>query len=392
MSLVKNVTNYLQLSQQLESTVALSKDVLHPNVLRIEGISSPASLIHFIAYEDVFCKNAEGPLAAALKDDLQRSITLGFKMMEGLSAGMDHLSVQGISLGSMGVENFDIFFDAGDRFLLSINPRAQDQEEEGSDASGFQQLHEDKSWDVFNALCQKVLRSANRVLHNEQIKRDPAILDIIRSSSVSDNLAAASLLSFGSTAASQTSPQEKLLLPVPPRREYVWRTMDRGQQTLATVARRIALDLDMNLSRIHRLTHSDGQKPHRCPGYVREEITLATTTLDSAVVAHDTPSALEICSICHEMVGLHEAFQCICGDTVPGSRHTIKCQVCKLWSHSDCVGNPKQFTCLRCMFPDRPLNVTDALGYLDAIKAEFHGQPAVYNHFLDIMVEFKGQM
>ncbi|KAJ7833432.1 hypothetical protein B0H14DRAFT_2800709 [Mycena olivaceomarginata] len=71
--------------QRLECTVALSKEVMHPNVLRIEGISSPASLIHFIAYEDVHWKNAEGPLAAALKDDLQRSITLGFKMIAGLS-------------------------------------------------------------------------------------------------------------------------------------------------------------------------------------------------------------------------------------------------------------------------------------------------------------------
>jgi hypothetical protein len=27
------------------------------------------------------CKNAQGPLAVALKDDLARSITLGFKMV-----------------------------------------------------------------------------------------------------------------------------------------------------------------------------------------------------------------------------------------------------------------------------------------------------------------------
>ncbi|KAG2039287.1 hypothetical protein BDR03DRAFT_933269 [Suillus americanus] len=38
---------------------------------------------------------------------------------------------------------------------------------------------------------------------------------------------------------------------------------------------------------------------------------------------------------------------------------------------------------------DRPLNVTDALGYLDAVKVQFHDQPDVYNHFLDIMKDFK---
>lgn len=41
---------------------------------------------------------------------------------------------------------------------------------------------------------------------------------------------------------------------------------------------------------------------------------------------------------------------------------------------------------------DRPLNVTDALSYLDAVKVQFQDQPNVYNHFLDIMKEFKNDM
>ncbi|KAJ7119531.1 hypothetical protein C8R44DRAFT_176856 [Mycena epipterygia] len=136
--------------------------------------------------------------------------------------------------------------------------------------------------------------------------------------------------------------------PVPPRREYVWRTTDRGQQSLATIANRITLDLDMKLSSLRRLPWSDGQRSHRCAGYVREEITLAITTVDSAVVLRDAPSPLEICSVCHEIVGFDEAFHCVCGDFNPGSRHTVKCQLCKFWSHSDCVGNPKEFRCTRC--------------------------------------------
>jgi len=39
----------------------------------------------------------------------------------------------------------------------------------------------------------------------------------------------------------------------------------------------------------------------------------------------------------------------------------------------------------------RPLNVTDALSYLDAVKNKFNDQPDVYNHFLDIMKEFKNE-
>ncbi|KAJ7478041.1 paired amphipathic helix [Mycena galericulata] len=120
---------------------------------------------------------------------------------------------------------------------------------------------------------------------------------------------------------------------------------------------------------------------------------LKTTTHDSTVMAHDTPGPLETGSICHEVVGLHEMFQCICGDSTPGSRHTIKCRVCKLWSHSDCVGNPKQeFTCRGCVdIHPAPLTTrtTDALNFLNAVKNEFPDQPKQYNHFLDIMKEFK---
>jgi histone deacetylase complex regulatory component SIN3 len=40
----------------------------------------------------------------------------------------------------------------------------------------------------------------------------------------------------------------------------------------------------------------------------------------------------------------------------------------------------------------RPLNVTNALSYLDAVKTQFCNEPNVYDHFLDIMVDFKKEM
>ncbi|KII93988.1 hypothetical protein PLICRDRAFT_99544 [Plicaturopsis crispa FD-325 SS-3] len=42
--------------------------------------------------------------------------------------------------------------------------------------------------------------------------------------------------------------------------------------------------------------------------------------------------------------------------------------------------------------PGRPLNVADALSYLDAVKVQFQDKPDVYNHFLDIMKDFKSQV
>jgi paired amphipathic helix protein Sin3a len=40
---------------------------------------------------------------------------------------------------------------------------------------------------------------------------------------------------------------------------------------------------------------------------------------------------------------------------------------------------------------ERPLNVRDALIYLDEVKKQFQDRPEVYNRFLDIMKEFKSQ-
>ena len=39
----------------------------------------------------------------------------------------------------------------------------------------------------------------------------------------------------------------------------------------------------------------------------------------------------------------------------------------------------------------QPLNVKDALSYLDQVKLQFSEQPDVYNKFLDIMKDFKSQ-
>ena len=41
---------------------------------------------------------------------------------------------------------------------------------------------------------------------------------------------------------------------------------------------------------------------------------------------------------------------------------------------------------------DRPLDVKDAMIYLDAVKVQFQDQPDIYNRFLDIMKEFKNEL
>ncbi|KAJ6469200.1 hypothetical protein C8R47DRAFT_1078103 [Mycena vitilis] len=267
--------------ERLAATVALSRSLMHPNVLQIEGMSSPGSIKHFIVYEDVHWKNAENPLAMALKSDLDKSVTLALQM------------------------NFDIFLDLGDRFVVSVNPPEAKQND---NSVRHQDSEEKRAWDLFNTLCKKVLRSANGLLHTEKIDRDPAALDARRSLLLNVQPSHPSV----APATYEASPEN--IPSVPPRREYVWRASEHGDQSLARVASSIASDLELDLSPLNRLVWTDMQSPHRCAGYVREEITLATTKADSAVVSHDAPSPLEICPICKEVVGFNEVFECICGD------------------------------------------------------------------------------
>ncbi|KAJ7649843.1 hypothetical protein FB45DRAFT_1017279 [Roridomyces roridus] len=271
--------------EHLEATVALSKGLLHPNVLQIQGTASPTSPSQFIAYEDAHWKNAAGSLAEVLRDDLDRSVVLGFKLVAGLSSGINYLSAQDLPLALVAAD-FDVFLDLNDRFLLSINPPSNTTGPTQRGGSG---------WTLFNALCQKVLRSANRVLHDDDIARTPVVF----------NTSALPNSVTGSPTALEHSNEridvERDVRAVAPRREYIWRTMAL-QQPLATIAAHINRDLDVRRTPIRRLLWTNAQNTHRCPGYLREEITLATRTVDSAVVVHDSPDPQEVCPICHQVV------------------------------------------------------------------------------------------
>lgn len=52
--------------------------------------------------------------------------------------------------------------------------------------------------------------------------------------------------------------------------------------------------------------------------------------------------------------------------------------------HAAPAANPDQS-------PFRPLNVKDALTYLDQVKFQFGDQPEIYNRFLEVMKDFKSQ-
>ena len=98
-----------------------------------------------------------------------------------------------------------------------------------------------------------------------------------------------------------------------PRREVRW--LDLGAKNrslrLESIKRRFEDRLDRFLSSssnslLRRIKSPMDIKQrhnlHQCPGYLREEITLASDVSKSVIVSHAFPSQFEVCSICGQLV------------------------------------------------------------------------------------------
>jgi hypothetical protein len=96
-----------------------------------------------------------------------------------------------------------------------------------------------------------------------------------------------------------------------PRREVWWLDLGAKDQSLESIKRRFEDRLDRFLSSssnslLRHITSPMDNKLrrnlHRCPGYLREEITLASDVSKSAIISHAFPSQSEVCSICGQLV------------------------------------------------------------------------------------------
>ena len=108
-----------------------------------------------------------------------------------------------------------------------------------------------------------------------------------------------------------------------PRREVWWLDLGGKNQSLESIKRRFEDCLDRFLpsssnSLLRHITSPMDNKLrhnlHKCPGYLREEITLASDVSKSVIVSHTFPSQSEICSICGQLV----QYKCAEPSTVDG--------------------------------------------------------------------------
>ena len=96
-----------------------------------------------------------------------------------------------------------------------------------------------------------------------------------------------------------------------PRREVWWLDLGPKNQSLELIKQRFEDYLDRlllsssNSLLRHIISPMDSKlrhNLHQCPGYLREEITLASDVSKSAIISHTFPSQSEVCSICGQLV------------------------------------------------------------------------------------------
>ncbi|KAJ7176477.1 hypothetical protein C8R46DRAFT_37867 [Mycena filopes] len=335
-SIIKVFTSGPTARKCLESTVALSRNLMHPNVLGIEAISSSKSTIHFIAYENVHWKDATAPLAMALSDELSRSVTLGFKLIAGLASGMHYLSLQGISFASLSVQNFDIFCDVDERFLVSINPKLP---------SGNDTDVESKPYGLFVDLIRKTFRSISHTLYDDEVEPDNEVLNWSTSPNSSITELPRGLPRVHELRSSASDKIREQPRSAPPRREYVWRGTQQRYQSLSSIARQIELQLEMNRLNLNRVIWRDDPRQLElgCAPSMWEEIILGPTTADSAVVLLHPPIRFRCWDRrCGDLVvPANDGFDCMCCEFDPTSKPTVQCHRCRYWMHRECDDLPK---------------------------------------------------
>ncbi|KAJ7614172.1 hypothetical protein FB45DRAFT_1036274 [Roridomyces roridus] len=240
---------------------------------------------------------AEVPLAAALETDPFNGLTAGLELVAALASGISYLNVRGIV---PEVENLVILRDIDKRFLIDIDSLTRNaaRGQADSDAEG-----------LLNSLCCNILTAANHIL-----------LDSCHSASL-----------------------DNIYSPVM-RREYVWTNIKRGPGSLGAVCRQAHLQRRNLPAPLDDMTST-----HRCVNEVRSGV-IPHVQSNDLVTFFPLLQIGCFCDLCHNLVGTsHETFRCTCGETLPGSRATVRCRECKSWSHRDCVGDPDDFICAHCL-------------------------------------------
>ncbi|KIJ95592.1 hypothetical protein K443DRAFT_323237 [Laccaria amethystina LaAM-08-1] len=286
---------------------AWAKSFLHSNVSKIVGISGEnESESPFLVVDGVSDRKMNSLLAKALRTDLNKSVQLSMKTVKGLAAGLSYMESQ--NLLSKGIfsnlkwENFDIFASGSDEPVLSIHlPHTTAHGPHPAPSFYYPEDHRG-GIEILDGLCQNLFSELTSLLYGDSPERALDIDDSVENYSKVTQTSREGHSNFVGDVSSSTEVKT-------PRREVRWK-LDKSanNRSLESIVRQFEDHLDCVSvssadSPLRRITASPDQwVSHRCPGYLREEITLTADMSRSVVVAHQYPSQSEICTICGQLV------------------------------------------------------------------------------------------
>ncbi|EDR09537.1 uncharacterized protein LACBIDRAFT_318699 [Laccaria bicolor S238N-H82] len=289
--------------QSWELNLTSAQNFFHSNVPKIVGVSGKnISGSPFIVFCGISGRKMNSLLAKALRNDLNKSVQLSMKTVKGLAAGLSYIESQNpLSIGvvsNLKWEDFDIFAGGSDEPVLSIH--IPDTTAHGA--------HPDPSYrpedrrdgiEILSELCQKLFSEVNSILYDDCPERELDTDDLFENYSRRHSNVAGDV--SGSTEAHASHKTS--------RREVRWKLdKNANNRSLESIVRRFEDYLDCVWassadSPLRRITASPHRwVSHRCPEYLREEITLTADASRSVVVAYQHPNQSEICTICGQLV------------------------------------------------------------------------------------------
>ncbi|KAJ7581277.1 hypothetical protein C8J56DRAFT_261490 [Mycena floridula] len=336
-------------AKRLEADLNLASSLIHPTMLRpvavftatatpfivLGGDSSPMIPSSLGGFKSLRCC-----LADALDNSEVESLMLGAQLLRDVSSGLDYISNIQQTIGVSQL-TFDLLVDENDNICITVGVGEEDE-------TGDQGYLE-----VFHNLCSKSFLEANNECHSDKSQTPTTNKSASGSSSQRD-------LKF-SPAEDEPIAETDLqsdCLPTPARREYAF-VPDRSHQSLREISTsyaRFMRSITKKIQHFRRKSHGNSTiVAHRCPGYRRDEVTLGTSVLRTAIIQHLTPSPREICPVCKQLVE-DGTFNCFCGQGDDGRSSTIQCSWCRVWSHRTCQVNGDSmgdlpFTCASCSRP-----------------------------------------
>ncbi|KDR67643.1 hypothetical protein GALMADRAFT_1070341 [Galerina marginata CBS 339.88] len=338
----------------------VERKMMHSNIPHLIAVSALESEIPFLVLDGEYEHTVDYVLSRALQKDLKESLTLGLQTVISLSLGLNYLQDFEFPFASVGLDQFVVFSSRG-KMIIAFDLEEPTQINQSDQESGLSNGMNDARA-FFHELCHRVFDAACKAHYkSRQIQRvyfnEFDDLPEDRFEEVDDDLSS-SIAPTSPSARQGGPPWQKLPRHQDgQRQELVWKSHSTDSVALSDISHQFTDLLNSHRSSTEpALNRRRGRHTsitsHRCPGYNRIEITLATDITRNAIVSHSSPTPGEICLVCKEIVK-EDIFNCICGSNGDEFTPTVRCSACSEWHHRPCVrffsaNNHHKFVCERC--------------------------------------------